>query len=59
MTSRLKEVILPLYSTLMGCHLEYFIQFWGPSLRKDTDMLERVQRRAMRMIRERAGAPPV
>ncbi|PKU45409.1 hypothetical protein llap_4294 [Limosa lapponica baueri] len=33
-------------------HLEYCIQLWSPQHRKDMDLLEQVQRRAMKMIRE-------
>ena len=31
--------------------MEYCIQVWGPQHRKDVELLERVQRRASKMIR--------
>ena len=35
----------------MRPHLQYCIQAWGPQYRKDAELLERVQRRAMKKVK--------
>ncbi len=45
-----KDVILPLYISLVRPHLEHAVQFREPHHAKDIAKLETVQRRAMNMI---------
>ena len=46
--NRHTEILLKLYLSLVRPKLEYCIQAWRPYLKKDIDLLEKVQKRATR-----------
>ena len=46
-----KDVVIRLYKQMVRPHLEYAVQAWNPYLAKDRIILERVQKRATRLIR--------
>ena len=54
-TSKSKEIVLPLYRGLVRPHMKYVVQFWLPFLRKDIDLLVKVQHRVTKMIHEILG----
>ena len=52
-----KESFLILYKTYVRPHLEYCVQAWSPHFQKEKDVLEKVQRRATKMVPELRQLP--
>jgi len=50
MLSKVRKVILPLYSVLLRPHLEYCIQMWSPQYSRDMSLLDCIQRRVTKML---------
>ena len=49
-TYKENSLIVHLYKALVRPHFEYCIQAWSPYLRKYIDVLEKIQRRATKLI---------
>ena len=45
-----KNLIIPLYKAIVRPRLEHCMQVWRPYRKKDIDTLERIQRRATKII---------
>ena len=54
-----REGIVPFCSALLQPHLEYCVCMWNPQNRRDIDLLQRIQRRATKMIQGMEHLPYV
>ena len=56
-TDKSKFNIIRLYKSLVRPHLEYGVQAWRPYLQRDINNIEKIQRRATKMIRGLENLP--
>ena len=54
-TCKRKDIIIKLYKSIIRPHMDYCSQAWRPHHVQDIELLERVQKRATRMIEECKG----
>lgn len=50
--SMMRKVIVPLLSTGEATCREHYVQFWTLQLKKNSEVLEQVQRRPMNLVKE-------
>ena len=52
---RTKSILVPLYKTFVRPKLEFAVTVWNPWLEKDEEVLEKVQRRFVKMLSDAKG----
>jgi len=50
-TDRSQATLIHLYISLVRPHLEYYCSVWNPHFRKDIELIEGVQRRATKLVK--------
>ena len=52
-----KDAFINLYKAMVRSHLEYAVSVWSPRYKKDIEIIEKVQRRATKLVRGCKGKP--